>query len=208
MRDSGIVGVDESGRGTLVGPVIAAAVLLPARYETPEDEALAERIKDSKKLSAKARRELASFIHRVALGVGVGRSSVEEIDAFNILNATFLAMHRALDELSEVVEFDEIEVDGSIFKPYAGCEATCVPRGDSLLRNIAAASIVAKVERDAFIEDLCAREEEGLSRYDLSKNKGYPSPRHLAALADHGATVHHRSSFRPVHRAANATRRT
>lgn len=201
------VGVDEVGRGTLCGDVVAAAVILPDVFP---DEKWRE-IRDSKKLTAKKRTELAAYIRRVAVAVGVGSASPAEIDQVNILHATMRAMHRALMSVWRQAAFDDIQVDGPHFVPFfppgeGEVEAvahTCVPGGDDEVLAIAAASIIAKVHRDAQITELVAQRPE-LAVYDLAKNKGYGTPKHMAALKEHGPSDIHRRSFAPVAAAAAA----
>lgn len=206
------IGVDEVGRGCLWGPVTAAAVLLPDA--PPDDDPLWHAIRDSKKVSEKQRPRLAAYIRRVALAVGVGWASVEEVDQVNILQATMRAMHRALDEVWRTAPPDVlarvsgIHVDGTYFVPYMppgrdadAVDHTCVPHGDAEVRAIAAASVVAKVARDAHVAAAAAERPE-LAPYDLAKNKGYGTPAHLAALRTHGAQDGHRRSFNPVYVAA------
>jgi ribonuclease HII len=207
MAQQRIVGVDEVGRGTLCGDVVAAAVVLPDVFP---DERWRE-IRDSKKLTAKKRAELAEYIQRVAVAWAVGSASPKEIDELNILRATMRAMHRALHAVWRASPFDEIHVDGPHFLPYLppgrgevdAVPHVCVPQGDATVLAIAAASIVAKVHRDtAVLAAVAARPE--LAVYDLANNKGYGTPKHLAALATHGPSDIHRRSFAPVAAAAAA----
>lgn len=176
-------GCDEAGRGCLAGPVFAAAVILPERAGLTA-------LDDSKKLSAKKRYELRTKIEKKALAFAVARVEAEEIDEINILNASFLAMHRALDMLK--IEAQEILVDGNRFKPYNEIPYHCIIKGDGIYRSIAAASILAKTYRDDYMEGLHAE----FPQYDWHKNMGYPTKSHRLAIAEHGITIHHRRSFR------------
>jgi ribonuclease HII len=182
---SGVIcGVDEVGRGPLAGPVVAAAVILPRRLPAT----LRKHLDDSKKVPPVRRLELHDIILDCA-EVGIGRAEVSEIDAVNILQATFLAMARAL----ETVRADHALVDGNQ-KPPLSCAVTCIVEGDSKSFSIAAASIVAKVTRDREMGRLAA-EHPG---YGWETNVGYGTPEHLAALRRLGVTPHHRRSFAPV----------
>lgn len=181
-----IAGVDEAGRGPLAGPVVAAAVILdPARPIVG--------LNDSKKLSEKKRDRLALEIKECALAWAVASSSVAEIDAINILQASLLAMRRAVEALPSVP--DEILVDG-LHCPTVSMKARAIVRGDALIPAIAAASILAKTARDAELLRLHA----DFPQYGLDRHKGYPTAAHLAALHEHGATIIHRRSFAPVRR--------
>ncbi len=180
-----IVGVDEVGVGPLAGPVMAAAVWL-------DPEAIPEGLRDSKVLGSARRTALAEAIRRVAV-VSIGQASVDEIDVLNVLAASHLAMRRALTGL-EVVP-DLVLVDGARLPAGLGCAARTIVRGDASCLSIAAASIVAKVARDALMVDL-AQQNPG---YGWERNMGYPTREHRQALAALGATAHHRRSFRPVH---------
>jgi ribonuclease HII len=182
-----VAGLDEVGRGPLAGPVVACAVILdvtrlPAR--------LLERLDDSKKLSKKLRQELAELVPATAR-VGLGQASVAEIDRINILKASLLAMRRAYDALG--VAADHALVDGNK-PPDLPCPVSCVVGGDGISLSIAAASVVAKVTRDAMMEDL-ARQYPG---YGWEKNAGYGTAAHLDALKRLGITPHHRRSFAPI----------
>ncbi len=180
-----VAGVDEVGRGPLAGPVMAAAVILdPCRVPAG--------LADSKALTAAQRARLAREISSVA-EVALGVASVAEIDAVNILQATFLAMRRAVAGLSVVP--DHLLIDGNRLPPGLPCPAETLVKGDARSASIAAASIIAKVARDAVMVDL-AQHHPG---YGWAENAGYPTPAHLAALRDLGVTPHHRRSFRPVH---------
>ena len=180
-----VAGVDEAGRGPWAGPVVAAAVILdPTRLPMSID--------DSKRLTALRRAALHDLIREVA-EVGVGRASVEEIDAMNIAQATALAMRRAVAALPLAPEVALI--DGAHVPPGLPCPARALVGGDGLSLAVAAASIVAKVTRDRIMSDL-AREHPG---YGWERNAGYGVPEHAAALRRLGVTLHHRRSFRPIH---------
>lgn len=176
------VGCDEAGRGCLAGSVYAAAVILPPDYEN-------ELLNDSKKLSAKKRYTLRAEIERDAVAWAVGVVTPEEIDKINILNASFLAMHRALDQLK--VRPEAVIVDGNRFKPYQELPFTTIVKGDGKYLSIAAASILAKTYRDDYMQAL-AKE---YPQYDWQSNMGYPTKKHRKAIREHGVTPYHRKSF-------------
>lgn len=176
-------GCDEAGRGCLAGPVVAAAVILPANFEN-------ELLNDSKQLSEKQRYALRPIIEEQALAFAVGIVSHTEIDEINILNASFLAMHRAVDQLKLMPE--HLLIDGNRFKAYPEIGHTCVVKGDGKLLPIAAASILAKTYRDDIMDQL----HEQFPQYAWSKNKGYPTAAHRKAIAETGVSPHHRLSFR------------
>ena len=176
-----ICGVDEAGRGPLAGPVCAAAVILPPHLEIPG-------LTDSKKLTDKKRRELFPVIKEQALAYGIGMASEQEIDEINILQATFLAMQRALDQLH--VKPDLALIDGNREKDF-GLPVKTVVKGDSLSMNIAAASILAKVTRD----DLMVQLAQTYPQYGFEIHKGYGTTAHYAALREHGPSPIHRMSF-------------
>lgn len=179
-----VCGVDEAGRGPLAGPVSAAAVILdPSRPIAG--------LNDSKKLSARVRERLAAQIQRDALAWAVAFASEEEIDSLNILQASLLAMSRAVAALS--VRPDQALVDGK-FCPLLACPARAIVDGDSLEPAISAASILAKTARDAVMLQL----DQKFPRYGFARHKGYPTAAHLAALRAHGACAAHRRSFAPV----------
>ncbi|WP_431858414.1 ribonuclease HII [Azospirillum sp.] len=186
--DAVVCGVDEVGRGPLAGPVMAAAVVLPPGGLP---EAIAGRIHDSKKLTASKREELAPLIREHALAVCVAEASVAEIDDINILQAALLAMRRAVEGLG--ITPTHALVDGNK-APALACAVRTVVKGDSRSLSIAAASIVAKVERDRVMMELHAQFPD----FAWDRNAGYPSPAHLAALKRLGATPHHRTKFGPV----------
>jgi ribonuclease HII len=175
-------GCDEAGRGCLAGPVVAAAVILPPRFDHPL-------LNDSKKLSEKHRSLLRPIIEEKALAWAVGVVSVTEIDAINILNASFLAMHRAIEQLTQKPEL--LLIDGNRFKPYGEIGHACIIKGDSIYRSIAAASILAKTHRDELMGNL----DEQFPEYRWRSNKGYPTIDHRAAIRKHGPCEHHRMSF-------------
>ncbi|WP_346749447.1 ribonuclease HII [Prevotella jejuni] len=175
-------GCDEAGRGCLAGSVYAAAVILPPDYEN-------ELLNDSKKLSAKKRYTLRAEIERDAVAWAVGVVTPEEIDKINILNASFLAMHRALDQLK--VRPEAVIVDGNRFKPYQELPFTTIVKGDGKYLSIAAASILAKTYRDDYMHAL-AKE---YPQYDWQSNMGYPTKKHRKAISEHGVTPYHRKSF-------------
>lgn len=176
------VGCDEAGRGCLAGSVYAAAVILPPDYEN-------ELLNDSKKLSAKKRYTLRAEIERDAVAWAVGVVTPEEIDKINILNASFLAMHRALYQLK--VRPEAVIVDGNRFKPYQELPFTTIVKGDGKYLSIAAASILAKTYRDDYMQAL-AKE---YPQYDWQSNMGYPTKKHRQAISEHGVTPYHRKSF-------------
>ena len=176
-------GLDEAGRGCLAGPVFAAAVILPPDFNP-------RFLTDSKQLSAKRRDALRPIICAEAIGWAVGQASVEEIGRINIEQASYLAMHRAVETLAIVPA--HLLVDGNRFRPLPGFSHTCIIGGDGLYRNIAAASILAKTFRDEHMEQLAAE----FPAYGWEQNAGYPTLRHRAAIRTHGPTVHHRLGFR------------
>ncbi len=188
LREAGaqcVAGLDEVGRGPLAGPVVACAVVMP-----PTGRRIAG-VADSKQLRAADRERLAAVIRREALAVGLGAASVAEIDRLNILQATTLAMRRAIARLGVVC--DHVVVDGRPVRGL-GTTHTAIVKGDATCYSIACASIVAKVLRDALMTRLAARHDG----YGWARNAGYGTPQHLAALQRLGATRHHRQSFAPV----------
>ena len=176
-----ICGIDEAGRGPLAGPVCAAAVILPPHLEIPG-------LNDSKKLTDKRRRELMPIIKEQAIAYGIAFATHEEIDQINILQATFLAMQRALDRLE--VKPELALIDGNREKDF-GVPVKTVVKGDSLSANIAAASILAKVTRDIWMEEVAEKYPE----FGFEIHKGYGTKAHYAALTEHGATPIHRMTF-------------
>lgn len=175
-------GCDEAGRGCLAGPVFAAAVILPDNFEC-------EALNDSKQLSEKQRYALRPIIEEQAMAWAVGIVDNHEIDKINILNASFLAMQRAIDQLS--VRPEHLLIDGNRFRTKDTIPYTCVVKGDGKLLPIAAASILAKTYRDDFMNKIALE----YPQYDWSKNKGYPTKKHRAAIEQFGTTTYHRMSF-------------
>lgn len=175
-------GCDEAGRGCLAGSVYAAAVILPPYYHN-------ERLNDSKKLTARQRYALRQDIERDAVAWAVGVVTPQEIDQINILNASILAMHRALDQLQ--VRPEAIIVDGNRFKPYRDLPHTTIVKGDGKYLSIAAASILAKTYRD----DDMVRLAQEYPDYDWQHNMGYPTRKHREAIRQHGVTPYHRRTF-------------
>lgn len=175
-------GCDEAGRGCLAGPVFAAAVILPEGFSN-------DLLNDSKQLTERQRVALRPVIEREAVAWAVAAVDNHEIDAVNILNASILAMHRALDGLA--VRPDYVIVDGNRFKPYGDVPHTCIVKGDGKYMSIAAASVLAKTHRDEFMEQL----HERFPVYNWRKNKGYPTREHREGIRLHGITEYHRTSF-------------
>lgn len=176
-------GCDEAGRGCLSGPVYAAAVILPKNYQN-------EKLNDSKQINEKTRYQLREQIEKDAIAFAVGIVDNIEIDKINILNASFLAMHRAIDKLNIKPEY--LLIDGNRFNPYKGVKHSCIIKGDSIYMSIAAASVLAKTYRDDYM--LIIHEE--FPNYKWSKNKGYPTKFHREAIAQYGITKYHRLSYR------------
>ena len=176
-------GCDEAGRGCLAGPVFAAAVILPADFEN-------ELLNDSKQLSEKQRYELRPIIEQSAVAWAIGVVSAEEIDQINILNASILGMHRAIAQLNPQPR--HILVDGNRFKPYEFIPYRTVVKGDATYMSIAAASVLAKTYRDDYMNAIA----KDYPHYDWLSNKGYPTQKHRAAIAQYGITPHHRLTFR------------
>jgi len=193
------IGVDEVGRGTLFGNVVAAAVIMPNDLELDNNE-FYKQIKDSKKLSFKKRQILADYIKENCITYGIGISTPEEIDKINILQASVKAMHRALFEAYKKNKFNNIIVDGNYFKPIICPDDDdiisyeCVPQGDQKYINIAAASIIAKNYHDNEIIKI-VNENPDLNKYDLLKNMGYATLNHRNAIKKYGITDLHRKSF-------------
>jgi ribonuclease HII len=175
-------GCDEAGRGCLAGSVYAAAVILPDNYQN-------DLLNDSKQLTEKRRYQLREIIERDAVAWAVGIVTPEEIDKINILNASILAMHRALDQLK--VRPEAIIVDGNRFKPYNNIPHTTIVKGDGKYLSIAAASILAKTYRDDYMNRLA----EEYPQYDWLSNKGYPTKKHRDAIRQYGITPYHRKSY-------------
>lgn len=175
-------GCDEAGRGCLAGAVYAAAVILPPDFKN-------EMLNDSKQLTEKQRYALRSLIEESALAWAVGIVSPEEIDQINILNASFLAMHRAIDQLK--IRPEHLLIDGNRFNPYPNISHTTIVKGDGKYLSIAAASILAKTYRDDYMNQL----HREYPVYDWDHNKGYPTKKHRAAIAEHGISPYHRKSY-------------
>ena len=175
-------GCDEAGRGCLAGSVFAAAVILPPDYEN-------ELLNDSKKLTDRKRKQLREIIEHDAVDWAVGIVEPGEIDEINILNASILAMHRALDQL--MVRPEAVIIDGNRFKPYRDLPYTTIVKGDGKYLSIAAASILAKTYRDDYMDRLA----EDYPQYDWKSNKGYPTKKHRQAIRECGITPFHRRSF-------------
>ena len=186
-------GCDEAGRGCLAGPVFAAAVILPQPFQSAKElstfNSPLSTLNDSKQLSEKKRYDLREVIEREALAWAVGIVTNEEIDKINILRASILAMHRALDGLK--VRPEEVIVDGNRFTPYKALPYTTIVKGDGKYMSIAAASILAKTYRD----DYMLRLHEEYPAYHWDSNKGYPAPAHRQAIREHGTTPYHRMTF-------------
>lgn len=175
-------GCDEAGRGCLAGPVFAASVILPLEFEHPD-------LNDSKQLSENKRDELRLFIEKHALSFAVASCSAAEIDEINILKASFLAMHRAIDQLKQRPEL--LLIDGNRFTSYQDIPHHCIIKGDSKFQSIAAASILAKTYRDEYMLQIA----EDFPAFRWERNKGYPTKAHRDAIAKHGSTPHHRMTF-------------
>ena len=176
------VGVDEAGRGSLAGPVTAAAVILGKNFK-------GKNLDDSKKLSQSKRLELKKFIEKNALAYSVAFVSSYQIDKNNILNSTFMAMHKSIKGLN--IEPDFILVDGNLFKPFRDLKYKCIVKGDQKYQNIAAASILAKTYRDEYMSNLHLKFPE----YNWIKNKGYGTKYHIDMITKFGRTKYHRKSF-------------
>ncbi|MBO0355438.1 ribonuclease HII [Muricauda ruestringensis] len=178
-------GTDEAGRGCLAGPVTAAAIILPEKFNNIT-------LNDSKQLSETKRDFLKPILEEKAVSFSVCHVFEEEIDEINILNASFLAMHRAIDKLQPVPDF--IIVDGNRFKPYPNIDHECIIKGDGKFMSIAAASVLAKTYRDEYM----AKIHEEFPMYNWKKNKGYPTKEHREAIKKYGITKYHRKSFRQL----------
>jgi ribonuclease HII len=175
-------GCDEAGRGCLAGPVFAAAVILPADFEN-------DLLNDSKKLTEKQRYALRPVIEKEALAFAVGIVDNQEIDQINILNASFLAMHRAIGQLKILP--DHLLIDGNRFKAYPEIPHTCIVKGDGKFLPIAAASVLAKTYRDDFMDAI----HQKYPQYDWISNKGYPTMHHRTTVREIGISPYHRKSF-------------
>ncbi|MAZ77318.1 MAG: ribonuclease HII [Legionellaceae bacterium] len=179
-----IAGVDEAGRGPLAGPVVAAAVILPEHHSITG-------LRDSKKLSEKKREQLFNVIQQQAIAYAIAHASVQEIDEINILQASLLAMQRAVEQLP--TQPDEVLIDGNRC-PMLSMRSTAIIKGDSLIDAISAASILAKVTRDRYMLQLAQRFPD----YGFEKHKGYPTAIHIDNIRKHGPCEHHRLTFAPV----------
>ena len=180
--DKIIAGCDEAGRGCLAGPVVAAAVILPKNFKN-------KILNDSKVLSEKKRDLLRPIIEKQAIAWAVGIVSPVEIDKINILNASFLAMHRAIDTLNTKAEL--LLIDGNRFNTYPEIQHKCIIKGDAKFMSIAAASVLAKTYRDDIMKVLDIK----FPKYHWKNNKGYPTKQHRKAIAEFGSNKHHRKSF-------------
>lgn len=178
-------GTDEAGRGCLAGPVTAAAIILPENFKN-------DILNDSKLLSEKKRELLKPIIEEQAICYGVTHIYPKKIDEINILNASILAMHKSIDKLTTKPEF--IIVDGNRFKPYKKIKHECIIKGDSKFLSIAAASVLAKTYRDAYMEKI----HKEFPMYNWKKNKGYPTKEHREAIREYGLTKYHRKSFKQL----------
>ncbi len=176
------VGCDEAGRGCLAGPVVAAAVLLPDNFKN-------KILNDSKQLKKQEREILEIIIKREAVSYGIGVVSSKEIDQINILKASILAMHRAIDAIKN--EYQLLLIDGNRFYPYKNISHKCIIKGDGKFLSIAAASVLAKTERDRIMKNI----SKEFPQYNWENNKGYPTKQHREAILKHGANKYHRKSF-------------
>jgi ribonuclease HII len=183
LKNTVEAGTDEAGRGCLAGPVVAAAVLLPANFHHPL-------LNDSKQLTEKQREILRPFIEKNAISFGVSYVFEAKIDEINILQASILAMHLAVEKLA--IEPEHIIVDGNKFKPYKNIPHTTIVKGDAKFRSIAAASVLAKTYRDDFMQQL----DLEFPNYNWKQNKGYPTLFHRNAIREFGITDYHRKTFR------------
>ena len=175
-------GCDEAGRGCLAGPVFAAAVILPKKFSC-------EKLNDSKQISEKTRYQLRIVIEQQALAFSIGIVSPDEIDKINILNASFLAMHRAIEKLT--ITPQHLLIDGNRFRTYNDIPHNCIIKGDGKYQSIAAASILAKTYRDDYMQQIHC----DFPYYDWHKNKGYPTKKHRESILENGITIHHRKTF-------------
>jgi len=192
------VGLDEAGRGCLLGPVCIGAVIMNDIRDIPPPH----EIKDSKKCSPKVRSVLRKYIEDNAVAFNVQMIHEERIDKVNILEATMEGMEKCLDDITSVLNIDKILVDGTYFPIYMDKNTfeaiphVCIPGGDNKYLNIAAASILAKEHHDEYIMNLCS-ENPILNKYDLKNNKGYGTKSHMEALKEYGPSIYHRKSFKP-----------
>ena len=178
-----VAGTDEAGRGCLAGPVTAAAVILPKKFKN-------KLLNDSKQTRESDRNTLKEIIMEEALSYGIAHVYMEEIDEINILNASILAMHRAIEKLH--CEPEHIIVDGNKFKPFRNIAHSCIIKGDGKFLSIAAASILAKTARDGFMKKI----HQEFPMYNWQQNKGYPTKEHRQAIREYGSTPYHRKSFK------------
>ena len=190
------VGVDEAGRGTLVGPVCAAAVI----WNNDIDDKILEYIKDSKKLTKEKRNKMRAYIEKNALAWEVEMCDHTVVDDINILNATYKAMHKALKKIYDNnIKFNRILVDGNKFKPFLTNDGfiqhNCIVKGDAKFIQIAAASILAKTHHDEYIEKIC-KDNPDLCKYGLLKNQGYGTKEHRIAIKEYGFSNFHRKTFK------------
>jgi ribonuclease HII len=192
------VGLDEAGRGCLLGPVCIGAVIMNDIRDLPPPH----EIRDSKKCSPKVRSELRRYIEDNAIAFNVQMIHEERIDKVNILEATMEGMEKCLDDITSVINIDKILVDGTTFPIYMdkntfeAISHVCIPGGDDKYLNIAAASILAKEYHDEYIMNLCSANPD-LNKYDLMNNKGYGTKSHMEALKEYGPSIYHRKSFKP-----------
>lgn len=184
------IGVDEAGRGSLAFDVVAAAVIMPA-----SNDPMMHKIKDSKKMTKKAREIVAEYIKQNAITYGIGTASPAEIDDMNILQATYLAMHRALDMAYAKHSFEQIHVDGNRFKPYKCIPHECIVSGDNQILNIAAASILAKTHHDNSIHDILKNDPNMEDHWNFASNVGYGTKKHMDAIKQFGISEYHRKTF-------------
>ncbi len=178
-------GCDEAGRGSLVGPVYAAAIILPQNFRH-------KLLNDSKKMIAAHRDEVRIYIEKKAVAYAVAFASHEEIDSINIMNASFLAMHRAIEKLE--LSPENLLIDGNQFNPYLNIPHYCIAKGDGKYKSIAAASVLAKIYRDEFMKKL----SRDFPQYNWYSNKGYPTVNHRKSITEYGLTYFHRKSFRQL----------
>ncbi len=179
-------GVDEAGRGCLAGPVVAAVCILKPNIQKHV------LLRDSKTLDEGQRLEMRKWVEENSLAWAIGYATPQEIDAINILQATFLAMHRAIEVITQKIEVSGLLIDGNRFKPYPWIPHDCIVKGDSKVPAISAASILAKTERDFMLAELSKEFPE----YGWDRNKGYPTPEHKSVLKKLGHTPYHRKSFK------------
>jgi ribonuclease HII len=197
-KDNIEIGLDEAGRGCLLGPVCVSAVIMNNILENPPPY----EIRDSKKVSHKKRILLREYIEEYSIAYSVKMIYPDEIDKLNILQATMKGMERCIDDITSRLDIDRILVDGTYFPIYTNKNTfeavphVCIPGGDDKYLNIAAASILAKEYHDEYITNLC-KENEILYSYDIMNNKGYGTKSHMEALKEYGSTEWHRKSFKP-----------